>query len=75
MKGIAGQRLLDHVVEALAGHLPTGVKAIRSRVGATGGLQIWAVAAGEQYGFWDTGNSPASRLVFPLLRLPRTLFG
>lgn len=54
---ISGQRLLDHMIDALAGHLPTNVRTVRTRVGVAGGLQIWpvpsTVAADAQYGFWD----------------------
>ncbi|GAA2713804.1 hypothetical protein [Actinoplanes palleronii] len=60
MKGIAGRRLLDRLIEALAGHLPAGVRSVDTRVGTGGGLQIWAVpstaAPGEEYGFWDVSG-------------------
>jgi len=60
VKGIAGKRLLDHLIAALAGDLPSGVRTVRTRVGAAGGLQVWpvpsTVATDAEYGFWDIGD-------------------
>jgi hypothetical protein len=60
VKGIAGKRLLDYLIGALADDLPPGVQTVRTRVGAADGLQIWAVpaavAADAEYGFWRTGG-------------------
>jgi hypothetical protein len=60
VRGIAGCRLLDRLIEALDGHLPVGVRCVRTGVGVRGGLQIWAVpsavAPDEEYGFWNTGG-------------------
>jgi hypothetical protein len=56
VKGVPAQRLLDHVIGGLDGHLPGNVRTIRTRVGARGGLQVWPVPreAPDDYGFWET---------------------
>jgi hypothetical protein len=64
MKGVRAQELLDYLIEALHEYLPAGVRAVRTRVGVAGGLQIWAVPskapADVDYGFWDIRSEPTS---------------
>jgi hypothetical protein len=67
MKGVKAQELLDYMIEALHEHLPAGVRAVRTRVGVAGGLQLWPVPSTApvdvDYGFWDIRAEPEARYV------------
>lgn len=62
MKGEKAQEVLDYLIGALHEHLPAGVRTVRTRVGTTGGLQIWPVPSSApidaDYGFWDVLIEP-----------------